>query len=65
VRVYLWRFREGFAERGLHCRVARKDGEGYHYISIVSTMCKPKMIARRIIKKLVVVDIAQELGETY
>jgi hypothetical protein len=32
-----------FAERGLHYRVARKDGEGYHDISIVSAVCKLEM----------------------
>jgi len=53
---------EGFAERGLHCRVGRKDGEGYHDISIVSTVRKPTMIASRIINKPAIVDISQELG---
>jgi hypothetical protein len=57
------KFREIFAERGLHCRVARKDGEVHHDVSIVSTVCKPEMIAQRIIKKPVIVDVAQSLGE--
>jgi hypothetical protein len=43
--------------------VARQDGEGYHDISIVSTVRKLERVAQRIIKKSVVVDVAQSLGE--
>jgi hypothetical protein len=38
---------------------ARKDGERYHDISIVITVCKPKMITKRIIKRLAIVNVAQ------
>jgi hypothetical protein len=42
--------------------VARKDGEGYHDVSIVSAVCKPEMIAQRIIKKLVRCGCSPRIG---
>jgi hypothetical protein len=47
-------------ERGLHYRVARLgEGKDNRIVFFVSAVCKPEAFTKRIIKKPVVVDVAQ------